>query len=189
MTRKKRLLSRTMMALLLSLTLSACGGQQATESSDTVQQSSETQQSSEEAEQSESSSASSEQSDAGSQESDTNQSAEATDLTEFVYNVKEFEIPDNEGIRMVQNMKIGWNLGNSFDAIDCNLADEMKYESAWCGANATPELFAELKKAGFIIEMDDFGSGYLIQFVFPCHGITICLTSLPTRSASHGLTE
>ena len=149
MTRKKRLLSRTMMALLLSLTLSACGGQQATESSDTVQQSSETQQSSEEAEQSESSSASSEQSDAGSQESDTNQSAEATDPAEFVYNVKEFEIPDNEGIRMVQNMKIGWNLGNSFDAIDCNLADEMKYESAWCGANATPELFAELKKAGF----------------------------------------
>lgn len=145
MTRKKNLLSKTMLALLLSLTLSACGGQQSVESSETLQQSSEVQQSSEEVKQSESSSASSEQ------QSDSSQATESApaETEEFVYTIKEFEIPDNEGIRLVKDMKIGWNLGNSFDAIDCNLADEMKYESSWCGANATPELFAELKKAGF----------------------------------------
>lgn len=147
MTRKKKLLTKTMLAFLLSVTLSACGGQQATEPTDTTQHASETQQPSEEVQPSESS-ISSESVDAESREDDKNSSVEE-EPAEYEYIVKEFEIPDNEGIRMVENMKIGWNLGNSFDAIDCGLADEMKYESAWCGVNATPELFAELKKAGF----------------------------------------
>ena len=41
---------------------------------------------------------------------------------------------ESEALAFVKDMKIGWNLGNTFDAIDCNwLSDEMQYESSWCG--------------------------------------------------------
>lgn len=66
------------------------------------------------------------------------------------YKIKEFEIPDTETYRMLKDMKIGWNLGNTFDALDCTwLTDELDYESAWCGVKTTPELIAALKEAGF----------------------------------------
>lgn len=70
--------------------------------------------------------------------------------TEKVYQIKEFEIPDTEAYRFLRDMKVGWNLGNCFDASDCTwLSDEMDYETGWCGAKATQELITELKNAGF----------------------------------------
>lgn len=66
------------------------------------------------------------------------------------YKVAEFELPDTEAINFVRGLKIGFNLGNTFDAFDCTwLSNEMDYESAWCGVKTTPELIAEIKKAGF----------------------------------------
>lgn len=60
------------------------------------------------------------------------------------------EIPDNEALRFIRDLEIGWNLGNTFDASDCNwLSNEMDYESAWCGAKTTQGLIKELKNAGF----------------------------------------
>ncbi len=57
---------------------------------------------------------------------------------------------ESEALAFVKDMKIGWNLGNTFDAIDCNwLSDEMQYESAWCGAMTTKEMIDALKEAGF----------------------------------------
>ena len=57
---------------------------------------------------------------------------------------------ESEALSFVKDMKIGWNLGNTFDAIDCNwLSDEMQYESAWCGAVTTKEMIDALKEAGF----------------------------------------
>lgn len=57
---------------------------------------------------------------------------------------------ESEALAFVKDMKIGWNLGNTFDAIDCNwLSDEMQYESAWCGAVTTKEMIDALKEAGF----------------------------------------
>ena len=48
------------------------------------------------------------------------------------------EIPDNEALQFIRNLEIGWNLGNTFEASDCNwLSNEMDYESAWCGAKTT----------------------------------------------------
>lgn len=53
-------------------------------------------------------------------------------------------------LEFVEDMKIGWNLGNAFDSSDCTwLSDEMEYESGWCGARTTPELIAKVKEAGF----------------------------------------
>ena len=59
-------------------------------------------------------------------------------------------LPENEALAFVKDMKAGWNLGNCFDAFDCNwLSDPMDYETAWCKAKATKELMLELKAQGF----------------------------------------
>ena len=64
--------------------------------------------------------------------------------------VREFEIPDNEALRMIRDMKAGWNLGNTFDAIDCNwLPDKLDYERGWCGVKTPEALIEALKEAGF----------------------------------------
>lgn len=63
---------------------------------------------------------------------------------------REYKIPDTESYRFLQDMKIGWNLGNTFDAMDCNwLKNDLDYESGWCGVKTTPELIAAVKEAGF----------------------------------------
>ncbi|MDE7131104.1 MAG: glycoside hydrolase family 5 protein, partial [Lachnospiraceae bacterium] len=52
--------------------------------------------------------------------------------------------------KFVRSMKIGWNLGNTFDASsDQNKEDEMAYESDWCGIVTTKEMVDEIKAAGF----------------------------------------
>lgn len=60
-------------------------------------------------------------------------------------------VPDNEAIRFVRNMKIGWNLGNTFDAYSDGdyLDNEMNLETSWCGAKTTKELILSIKEAGF----------------------------------------
>lgn len=61
-----------------------------------------------------------------------------------------FPVPENEGLAFVRGLKVGWNLGNAFDAIDCSwLSDEMEYESAWNGAKTTEALMDAVKEAGF----------------------------------------
>ena len=64
--------------------------------------------------------------------------------------IDRMEIPDCEALRLVQDMKVGWNLGNTFDAADCFwLSDEMEYESAWCGIRTSRELIRAIREAGF----------------------------------------
>lgn len=58
--------------------------------------------------------------------------------------------PEEDALAFVSGLKIGWNLGNTFDASDCDwLEDEMEYESAWCGAKTTREIIKLLKDKGF----------------------------------------
>ena len=60
------------------------------------------------------------------------------------------EIPENEALTLIRDMKIGWNLGNTFDAIDCTwLRDPLDYESGWCGVKTSEALIDALKAAGF----------------------------------------
>ncbi|MFH1512566.1 MAG: glycoside hydrolase family 5 protein [Bacillota bacterium] len=64
--------------------------------------------------------------------------------------IEQLELPDNEAIAFTQGMKAGWNLGNTFDAVDCAwLSDGLYYESAWVGVMTMPYLFDTLKEAGF----------------------------------------
>ena len=61
-----------------------------------------------------------------------------------------YDIPDNEAIRFAENLKIGWNLGNTFDAMDNDPgAEDRDYETYWCGAKTSKELIHALKEAGF----------------------------------------
>ena len=64
------------------------------------------------------------------------------------YTVK--PIPDNEAFEYIRGMRGGINLGNAFDANNCNwLTDEMEYESAWCGAKTTTEYIDSLCNEGY----------------------------------------
>lgn len=59
------------------------------------------------------------------------------------------EIPGNEALAFVEKLQLGWNLGNTFDASNCNVSDELEYESAWVGALTTKEMIHTIADAGF----------------------------------------
>jgi len=66
--------------------------------------------------------------------------------------VDKFQIPDSEGTRFVKELKLGWNLGNTFDATNVTSIspeNELNYEKAWCGQITTIENIAAIKAAGF----------------------------------------
>ena len=65
------------------------------------------------------------------------------------YKTKNYRVPDTEALRFVENLGVGINLGNTFDAHSEGLTDELEYETVWSGAVTTPELIAEIKNAGF----------------------------------------
>ncbi len=61
-----------------------------------------------------------------------------------------YSIPENDALKFVRDMKLGWNLGNTFDAIDCNwLKNPLDYESGWVGVKTSEALIQTLKDAGF----------------------------------------
>lgn len=59
-------------------------------------------------------------------------------------------VSDEDAISFVNSMKIGWNLGNTFDAYtDVNKDNEMAYETEWCKVATTKEMIDGVKAAGF----------------------------------------
>ena len=65
--------------------------------------------------------------------------------------VDRYKLPESEGLAFVKDMKLGWNLGNTFDASDANVSaeNELNYEKAWCGTITTIQNIAAIKAAGF----------------------------------------
>jgi endoglucanase len=62
------------------------------------------------------------------------------------------DITMNEALEFVRDMKLGWNLGNTFDASDArgySVSTDLQYESMWCGAKTTKDMIDNLKAAGF----------------------------------------
>ncbi len=62
------------------------------------------------------------------------------------------EIPDNEAMEFLKSLGVGWNLGNTFDAIKQGWnakADEMTLETVWCGVQTTEKMIEALQEAGF----------------------------------------
>ncbi len=58
-------------------------------------------------------------------------------------------LPDADGLAFVAGMGPGWNLGNTFDAIDGGVTDELSYETLWSGAATTRELIRAVREKGF----------------------------------------
>lgn len=66
--------------------------------------------------------------------------------------IKRREIPDNEAMAFLKAVGVGWNLGNTFDAIkgDWNRnADEMTVETSWVGVKTTEAMIEAIQNAGF----------------------------------------
>lgn len=65
--------------------------------------------------------------------------------------IMEKDIPETESLLFVKNMKIGWNLGNTFDAHTDTpwFSDELGYESAWNGVVTSQKMIDALMEAGF----------------------------------------
>ena len=61
-------------------------------------------------------------------------------------------IPENEAMAFLKKVGVGWNLGNTFDAIkgDWNRnADEMTVETSWVGIKTTEAMIETIRNAGF----------------------------------------
>ena len=73
------------------------------------------------------------------------------------YNIPDLSIPaksvpETEGIKLVKDMRLGWNLGNTMDAIDDTgwVGSEMGIETCWNGGYKTSKKMIDtVKDAGF----------------------------------------
>ena len=101
-------------------------------------------------------------------------SAAALNEEEFTVaqiNIEKLEIPANEALEFTRNLKVGWNLGNTFDAFGCTwLSNKLRYETAWVGMKTTPQLFETLRSAGFAsvripVSWHDHVSGMIIPSI------------------------
>jgi endoglucanase len=65
--------------------------------------------------------------------------------------MKSYEIPDNEALALIKDMKCGWNLGNTFDSFDGYTAhsEGTGMESGWGAAKTTRKLIDTISDAGF----------------------------------------
>jgi len=68
-----------------------------------------------------------------------------------IEDVKQYEIPDNEAMALMRDMKCGWNLGNTFDAHNGYTGhfSGTGMETIWVGVRTSRELIAAIKEAGF----------------------------------------
>ena len=69
----------------------------------------------------------------------------------IIEGMKEYEIPDNDALRFVRDMKTGWNLGNTFDAYGGNWfhGPEPQMETIWCQVRTSQDLIHAIRDAGF----------------------------------------
>ena len=65
--------------------------------------------------------------------------------------IKKYEIPDNEAMAFMRDMKCGWNLGNTFDAYNGYTlhVQGIEMETSWVGAKTSKKLIAAIQEAGF----------------------------------------
>ena len=73
-----------------------------------------------------------------------------TDIVIPEIETKEHTIPDSEAMAFLRRMGIGWNLGNTFDAVRDNyFGDDLAIERYWCGVYTSREMIQALADAGF----------------------------------------
>ncbi len=61
-----------------------------------------------------------------------------------------YEIPDNEALQFVRDMKIGWSLGNTLDAfLEGGYTNELDSETCWVSIETTKGMIDDIAEAGF----------------------------------------
>ena len=71
-------------------------------------------------------------------------------ITMPVIETKEYNLPDSEGLSFINDLEVGINLGNTFDAYnDGNVSDEMSIEEYWQGVHTTKEHIQKIHEYGF----------------------------------------
>lgn len=94
---------------------------------------------------------------AGSGETDGagNTDAEEDEDTELTCEIPEVaiqtrELPDNDALAFVHDMKIGWSLGNTLDAfLEGGYTNELDSETCWVSVATTKEMIDDIYAAGF----------------------------------------
>ena len=68
-----------------------------------------------------------------------------------VYDFEKAAVPDSDAFAFVSDMGLGWNLGNTFDAVTTGEVQGagLSLEMSWCGINTTKEMIDSIKTAGF----------------------------------------
>ena len=67
--------------------------------------------------------------------------------------MKHFEIPENDALALMKDMKCGWNLGNTFDSYDGYTvhSEGIGMESGWGAAKTTRKLIDAIKETPAVI--------------------------------------
>jgi len=74
----------------------------------------------------------------------------ATEITIPEIEIEQKDIPDNESLSFVQDMKLGLNIGNTFDAfVDSGVNDDLTIETAWGNDKVTKEFIKAIHDNGF----------------------------------------
>lgn len=74
----------------------------------------------------------------------------ATEIVIPEIDITQNELPDNEAIQFVQDMKLGFNLGNTFDAYsDTSTGDDLEMETIWGNPETSKEFIQAVHANGF----------------------------------------
>ncbi|WP_027216176.1 glycoside hydrolase family 5 protein [Butyrivibrio fibrisolvens] len=88
--------------------------------------------------------------DASTLDSDKEAQEMATEIVIPELDIAQKEIPDNDGLKFVQDMKLGYNIGNTFDAfVDNGVKDDLTIETAWGNDKVTREYVKAIHDNGF----------------------------------------
>ncbi|MCM1539036.1 MAG: cellulase family glycosylhydrolase [bacterium] len=81
----------------------------------------------------------------GGEDADTELTCEIPEVA-----IPPYELPDNEALAFVHDMKIGWSLGNTLDAYsDGGYTNELDSETCWVSVATTKEMIDDIYEAGF----------------------------------------
>lgn len=127
---RKKMMAVLLCAAMLAGTMTGCGAESANGSQQQEESSSE--------------------SVASEQESSEESTEEEARFEIPDVEIEPYDVPDTEAFRFVHDLKIGWNLGNTFDAYqESGLKNELDSETCWAGIATTKEMIDDLKEAGF----------------------------------------
>lgn len=79
---------------------------------------------------------------------DTNITGTGIEIVNYKDAVMKYEIPQNEGMEFVKNLKIGWNLGNTLESTT-KTTKTVNSEMSWGNPKTTDEMIEMVQKAGF----------------------------------------